>query len=892
MSWPRRLLNFVRSERVSRDIDREIEFHIAERADALREQGMSDADARREARRRFGNRGIQAERTRDADIVGWLDSTRGDLRYALRALRRTPVFAVVAVASLALGIGANTAIYTLIDALVLRPLPVPNPEQLVQVSFGGEDGDSHFTNPLWEEIRDRRTGFTALAAFGDASLNRADGGVAQRVRGTWVSGEYFSVLNLPPAAGRLLTPADDVRGCPPLAVLGHGFWRSEYGGAANAIGRTIPLEGRPFTIVGVAPERFLGTEVGRESQIFLPLCALALLEGPRVLEARSSWWLRVVGRREANLTRDQVVARLEAIAPAAYEATVPGDWPAEYQAEYRTRTLGAVDASRGVSGLRTVYRGALVVLMGAVAIVLLIACANVANLLLARAAARERELAIRLAIGAARARLLRQLMTESVLLAVLGAAAGLLVAQWGTRALVALISTPSSQIVLDLSLDPRVLGFTALATLLTALLFGVAPAWRATRVSPQVAMSARGRGIAEGHARFTTGKALVAAQVALSLVLLVGAGLMIGSLRNLASIDPGFRPGGVLAARVDFTRAADRAAWPALHREMLDRVRAVPDVRSAAMAQITPLGTSSWNGKVQVEGMEPRPDGGPLFWFNEVSDGFFETMGVRLLAGRDFAPSDASGAEPVAIVNESVAKVLFGDASPLGRKLLRSFGPEVLDARTIIGVVADSKYRDLRESSSATIYLPSAQSDFPSATASLMVRGTGSLDPLIAAVTSAAVDLHPLTTVEFRTLSQQIESSLRRERMLAVLSSIFAGVALFLSMLGLYGVMAYAVARRRNEIGVRIALGADRRRVLGLVLGDVGRVVVLGLVVGLAGALSLGTLVRAFVYGLEPAEPSVIAAAVMLLGAVAFAAGFVPATRAASVDPMAALRED
>ena len=892
MAWHRRLLNVFRSDRVSREIEREMAFHIAERADALRAEGMSEDEAMREARRRFGNRGVQAERTRDADLLGWLDSLRADARYAFRALRRTPVFTVVAVASLALGIGANTAIYTLIDTLVLRPLPVPHPDELVQVTFGGEDPDSYFTNPLWEQIRDRRAGLAALAAFGDANLNLADGGEARLARASWVGGEYFRVFSQVPAAGRLIGPDDDVRGCPPVAVLGHSFWRSEYGGSPDAVGRAIPIQGQSFEIIGVAARGFNGAEVGRESQLFLPLCARAAIDGPRVLEARSSWWLRIIGRRERDLAVEQVATRLEAIAPAAYAATVPPDWPAEYQTEYRGRTLGAVTAERGVSGLRTTYASALVALMGAVAIVLLIACANVANLLLARAAAREREVAIRLAIGAARSRLVRQLMTESVILAALGAAVGLLVAHWGTRALVALISDSTGSIVLDLSLDPRVLGFTALAAALTATIFGLVPSWRATRVSPQAAMSARGRGIAEGHGGFTAGKTLVAAQVALSLVLLVGAGLLTGSLRNLATLDAGFDADDVLLVSVDLSRAGRDSGYALMHAQLLERARAIPGVHSAATAQLTPLGSSSWNGHAKAEGSPPPTDADSPIWFNEVSDGYFATTGVRLLAGRDFGADDSRGAQRVAIINESAARQLFGEGSAVGRRISVYWGSEPSEPHTIVGVVEDAKYRNLRESNSATIHLPASQGEFPSSSLTLVLRTPTPMDALTPAVKAVAAEVHPLASIRVWPLSRQVDASIRRERMMAVLSSLFAGIAIFLSMLGLYGVMAYAVARRRNEIGVRIALGADRARVLRLVLGDVGRVVAIGLAIGLAGALSLGTVVRAFLYGLEPTEPAIIGMAVALLAAVALAAGFVPATRAASLDPVAALREE
>ena len=890
MSWFRRLLNVSRPGRLSREIDREMEFHIAERADELRAAGMSEEAALLEARRRFGNRGIQKERTRDADIVTWLDSLAADIRYAARALRRSPAFTAVAVASLALGIGANTAIFTLIDALVLRTLPVPHPEELVEVTFGGEHGS--FTNPLWEQIRDRRTGFASMAAFAESEFNIAEGGEARRIRGAWVSGEYFSLFGVRPFAGRLLTPSDDERGCPPLAVLGFGFWQSEYAGAADVVGRTIRLDGHPFRIVGVAAPGFGGPEVGREVQLHAPLCGKEAVSGPGTLDHRSMWYLRIIGRRAPGVTTQQAAARLAAIAPATFAATVPPDWSTESKLEYVNRTLGAAPAESGMSSLRTRYRGALLTLMGAVGIVLLIACANVANLLLARGAAREREVAIRLAVGAARPRIVRQLLTESALLGLLGAAFALLIGQWGTHALVGLIASDGQPVALDLSLDPRVLGFTVLVAAATTGLFGLVPAWRATRVSPQTAMKTNGRGIAEGHARFTIGKALVVAQVALSLILLVGAGLLVGSLRNLGRVDPGFRPDGVLLVSVDLGRSGAPEGWHATRRDLLERVRAIPGVRSASASDLTPIGGSTWNDFVVEDGPSPTSGDRSLVFFNEVSDGYFATLETRLLAGRDFDEGDVPGAPRVAIVNEATARRIFGAESPLGRRIRTIVGDGVSEPYTVIGVVEDAKYESLREESSGTVYVSASQNAHPGPSLTLQLRGRGGAEELVPAVESLVAEALPSATLEFRTLSRQVASSLRRERMLAVLSALFGAVALLLSMLGLYGVMAYAVARRRNEIGVRIALGADRGRVLRLVLGDVARVVAAGLLLGAAAAMGLGSLVRSFLFGVEPTEPGVMALAVVSLATVALAAGFIPAMRASRLDPVAALREE
>jgi putative ABC transport system permease protein len=895
MTWLRRLANLARPERLSRDIEREMAFHIAERAEELRRGGMPEGEALLEARRRFGNRTLQAERTRDADVVKWLDSVLGDLRYALRTMRRSPGFALVAVGSLTLGIGANTAIYTLIDAVMVRPLPVPRPEELVQINGGPDDKSGIFTNPLWEQVRARQSGMTAVAAFGETTFDLAERGESRRVPGLFVSGDYFRLFGVQPAVGRLLGPGDDVRGCAPVAVLSNGFWQSEYGGR-DVVGRSIALDGTRFEIVGITSGAFTTPEVGEDARVLVPLCAVELIRDAGKLDGRSRWWLRVMGRRDPAVSVEQLGARLAAIASAAYGATIPLRSAADIRARYATSTLGAIPAGTGLSLLRTRYSGALLTLMGAVALVLLIACANVANLLLARAAARQREVAIRMAIGAGRRRLVRQLFSESLLLALLGALAGLLVAHWATRGLVALIVTESTPVALDLSVNSRVLGFTVIVATITATLFGLIPAWRGTRVDPQTAMKAAGRGVAEGHARFTLGKALVAAQVALSLVLVVGAGLLLGSLRKLSTIDPGFRSDGVLVVDANLRRSnISPKDILRVRRELVERVRAIPGVRSASTASLTPVSGTGWNEFLVVDGFTPGSDPDALLsWFNEVGDGYFATLETRLLAGRDFDASDVPTAGKTAIVNDAAARHYFRTSSVLGRQFRTKIGDTTSAPLTIVAVVENAKYNNLREETSRIVYLPASQNTTYEPAMTLVVRAGTEGNPLALApaVRRAISTAQPAALLEFRPLSRQIATSLRRERLLGVLSGLFGAVALLLSMLGLYGVMSYAVARRRNEIGVRIALGAARGQVLRMVLGDVARVVAVGLVIGAAAALGSGKLVKSFLYGLEPTEPAVMVFAALLLGAVALAAGWVPAWRASRLDPMEALHEE
>jgi putative ABC transport system permease protein len=898
MSLIRRLLNLGRSDALQRDIDREISFHIDARVEELVAAGTPRHEAIHLARRLFGNRTILSENTRTVDVVGWADSLVGDVRYGLRALRRSPVFTLVAVASLAIGIGFNTSIYSLIDALVLRSLPVNHPEELVQVTDGDDDDAGYFTNPLWEQLRDRQSGFTALAAWGDTRFNLADGGEVRFVPAQFVSGDYFRVFAMHPAVGRLISSADDRRGCGGTVVLGHTFWQREYAGRRDVVGTTLRMNGKPFEILGALPAlSFTGPEVGREASVFVPICAEGYLRGEQSsLDRRSNWWLRVIGRRDPSLTLAQVRARAKAISADAYGSTVPQAWAESRKADYVKRTFGVRAVEHGVSELRSRYSKALLVLMGTVAILLLIACANIANLLLARAAARQREVAIRLAIGAGRRRLVRQLLTESVLLAVLGATAGLFVARWASAALVGLIWLPSGAAVsLDLSLNWRVLAFTALATTLTVIIFGLIPAWRGTRIDPQAAMKANARGVLEGMARgrFTLAKSLVVAQVALSMVLLVGAGLLLGSLRNLRTMDAGFEPDGVLLVDADMRHTP----WPpeqqaAVRPRVLARMRALPGVGSASMADVTPISGNAWNDEIYVDGFEAKDDNDATVWFNEVSDGYFATMHIRLLAGRDFGAADVPTSPKAAIVDELMARKFFGSESPIGKQFRTKKGDEFNDPFTIIGVVESAKYRNLRETNSATIYQATSQNPGAAPYASMQLRTEGDPLVLIPAVRQALGELHPAIQIEFATLSRQVASSLARERMLALLTASFGAMALALSMLGLYGVMSYAVARRRNEIGVRIALGADALRVLRMILGDVARVVAVGVVIGIGGALVSAKLVTSFLYGMTPTEPAVLGLAVATLLLVAIAAGLIPAWRASRVDPVVALRED
>ena len=888
MSWFARLRNHLRPNAVAHEIDREMAFHLDERANDLVARGMTREDAEREARRRFGNRTYQKERTRERDLVAGLDSVIGDVRYGLRSLGSTPAFTLVAVLSLALGIGANTAIFSILDAVMLKSLPVSHPDELVSLTRA-ERGDS-FTNPLWEAVRNHQDVFSGAFAFGDDKFSLTSGGEARRINGVYVSGDFFSTLGVTTLVGRPIVKSDDERGCPGVAVLSYGYWNATYNADPNVIGHAISLNAHPFTIIGVTKPGFFGVSVGQRPQIYVPLCTEALVYGANSsLDDRSTWFLQVVGRPKPDVTLAQVNARLAALSPAIDSETAPVDGPAKMVSAYLTVKISAEPAARGFSDLRTTYKKGLYILMMIVALVLFVACANVINLLLARAAVRQREMAVRLALGAGRARLARQMLTESLLLSSAGTLLGALLAVWGSRSLVALLSRSNQVISLDLGLDGRVLAFTVAVCIVTGLLFGLAPAWRAGRVDPQLAMKAQGRGIAEGR-RFAT-KSLVVGQVALSLVLIACAGLLLASWRNLATIDPGFRRDHVLIVNADIANTQTPSDLrSALFAQSLDRLRAVPAVVAAGGALITPVSGSGWNDRVKADGYVPAFPKEAISWANAVTPGYFDALGVRRIAGRDFDATDTRSSVPVAIVDESMARKYFHTSNAVGKRFqvgVRTWGPPI----EVIGVVADTKYRSLRDSAQSIIYYPVTQQPAEQRLA-FVIRTKGAAVDAIPAVKAAIAEVNPNVTFDIVPLERQLSESIALPRAIGALSGIFSGLAVVLAAIGLFGLIAYSVARRRGEIGVRIALGAGRRRIVRMVLGDVGRIVAIGVAIGVALSFSARRLVAGFLYGVTASDARTLVGSAGLLGAVALLAVALPAWRAASLDPVSTLREE
>jgi putative ABC transport system permease protein len=821
-----------------------------------------------------------------------------DLRFGVRMLLKHKSFTAVAILSLALGIGANTAIFQLIDAVRLRTLPVKAPQELAEVRLADMEGARGgfnrspypaVTNPIWELIRDRQQAFSGIFAWGTDNVNLAPGGEVRSARMLYVSGDAFNTLGVQPALGRLFTTTDDQRGCAQSAlVISHEFWQREYGGDANIIGRKVTVADHAFEIIGVTPSAFFGMEVGRSFDLALPICAAALVRRGSWIDSGTQWWLTVNGRLKPGWSLEQATAQTQAISPGVFEAALPANYPPISVRPYLESSLIAVPAGSGVSQLRDNYEQSLWLLLTIAALVLLIACANLANLLLARASAREREIAVRQALGASRGRLVRQLLVESLLLAAAGAALGAGLAQALSRVLVAFLSTSDNPVFLDLPVDWRVLGFAAGLAVLTCLLFGLAPAMRVTRMETAAVMKTGGRGMTASRGRFNLRRALVVAQVALSLVLVAGALLFSRSLGKLMTVDTGFRQEGVLLATVVFQRLnvpPDR--YPAFKDDLLDRMRSIPGVESAAIG-MAPL--RGWGGvSVWMDGTDSQQAQNTSV--SRVGPDYFKTLQIPVLAGRDFDARDRLGVPNVAIVNEAFARKFLNGASPVGHRFWVQATPGSPDTQyEIVGLVRNTKYRELREEFRSIAYYAVAQDSGAGAGAQVLIRSRVNQAETVAAVKGVLNEINPAITVSFQGFKPLIEATILRERLMATLSGFFGLLALLLACIGLYGILSYGVASRTNEIGIRMALGAASRNVFWLILREALLLVVAGVAVGLPMIFAVTRLASTLLFGLTPTDPvSLLFAGLLMLG-VALAAGYLPSRRATRVDPMVALR--
>ena len=912
VSW---ILHRDRAERL---LDDEVHSFVEmATADRIRD-GLPPAEARRLALLELGGVDQVKERVRAGRHGALLDDVGRDVRYAFRIFARQPTFAIVIVGTLALGIGANTAFFSIVDSLLLRTLPVEAPQRLARLVGAPPSGQQSWTYPIWEEIQRHADLFDGAFAWSrfDAQFNLTQGGETRYAKGVWASAGTFDVLGVKPSLGRLFVPSDDRPGGGdggPVAVISHAFWQEHFGGAPDVVGRTLTLDRAPLTIVGVTPPGFFGLNPGRSFDVAVPFGVEPLIRSAAEsrLNRRTSWWLSVMVRLKRGQSLEEATALMRTLQAGIREATLPPPRPGVTLDEYLSEPFAFVSAASGQSGLRDDYGRPLMVMVVVVGIVLLIACANIANLMLARATSRSHEWSVRLALGASRGRLARQLLIESLLLAAMGAAASVIVAQWGSQFLVSQLATDA--VYLELPLDWRMLAFTAAIALVAALVFGVAPALRAARGAPIDAIKDRGRSsAASGHPTVANG--LVLTQVVLSLVLVVGAGLFLRSFGRLTRVPLGFDRDRVLLAEIDARRAdMPPEARLAAYDRIRQRVLAVPGVEQAALSIVAPLSGAMWSRRIQVSGSalrggesvgpegfgftdSPIPENVPLAIFNGITPGWIATFGTPLLDGRDVSERDGPSSPRVALVNQSFARKFLNGANPVGHTIhpTREPGSPAIE---IVGLLADAVYRDVREPTLPTAYVPLSQSseqerpDTP-AVVTLSVRAVSARPAQLTKSVAVAIgEMNSTLALTFYTLDSQLSDTLLRERLLAILSTSFGALALLMAGVGLYGVTSYAVNLRRAEIGIRMALGATRGSVIRLVLTRVSMLIGAGIVVGLAIAALTSQLVATLLYGLEPDDPGTLimsAATLALIGAVA---GWLPANRASRLDPTQVLRD-
>jgi predicted permease len=827
-----------------------------------------------------------------------------DLRYAARTFKKAPVFVAVAVASLALGIGANTAIFTLVDQLLLRLLPVKNPEQLVLMRgrgphYGSNNGRNKLSYPMYEDFRDHNTVFNGMFCRWETSLSVGSDGKTERVRGELVSGTYFPVLGVGPALGRVFAPEDDkTPGGAPYAVISYRYWLSRFGGKTDVIGKKLLVDGYPLTIVGVSQAGFDGTDPGASPQIRVPIMMEAQLS-PQFAEFysmknRRGRWVNSFGRLKPGVTMAQAKTALQPFFHQMLEMEVrEKDFARaapEVKQQFLTMSIDLLAASKGDSDLRRQFASPLLVLMAVVGLVLLIACANVANLLIARATARQKEIAIRLALGAGRSRIVSQLLVESLTLAIWGGLVGLALAVWIDRALLNFLPLGDANLTISVAPDWRILAFNFGIAVLTGVIFGLAPALQSTR--PQLAGTLKDQvGSIAGGTSVGLRKTLVVAQVTLALLLLIGAGLFIRSLSNLKGLDPGFHTANLVGFAVDPPMSGykpDRSLD--FYRQLRENLDSIPGVDSAALAIMPVLSGDEWDQSMAVEGFQHKPTEAPDPHMQFISPDYFKTMNIPVLMGRDFRMTDGRGAPFVCIVNERFARKFFKDGLALGKHIGMGGNPGTKLDIEIVGVARDTKYESMRDEVPLEVYRPYHQMNFVIGMYAY-VRTARPPEQAFSSIRRVVNNLDPnIPVFQMKTIETQMQDSLITERLVATLSSFFGILATLLAAIGLYGVMAFLVAQRTREIGVRIALGAASRDVVWLVMKEVVVLTGIGIAIALAGAWALTRTVKSQLYGIEPHDPLTIAGAILAIAIVALLAGYVPARRATLVDPIRALR--
>ena len=890
MSWLSRFANVFRSDRVGDELDEELAFHVDATADALVDEGVPPSEAARLARRRVGNTGALRERSRDVKLLPWLDALVRDIRTGGRALRRDSLVSAAAIVSMAMAIGACTAAFGLIDALILRRLPVADPDRLVYLAYANPEvagkENTSFSYPLFQRFRDAAANRDSVALFSSQtrrSIDYADGSpTIERPQVQFVSGNAFALLGVAPAAGRLLTTSDDTtQGGHPVAVISHGYWEARFGADPGAIGRWMTIDGRQFQIVGVTSQTFTGVEPGIRTDVWLP--ALMYPQARAFSEGQWHWfrvWVRMAPGTEAPALRDRFQAVFTQFRTELKDRFRPDD-PPDRVKRFVSAALIVRPAGNGPSFLREQYARPLWILTAVVALVLLIACTNVANLLTARAAARDREMALRLSIGAGRWRLVQQLLVESALLAGLASLLGVLFAAVAAPGIVGWLNPADQPAYVEFRLDWRVLAFATMLGLCATALFGLIPALRASSTAPVEALKAAG---SRQTRRARLGGPLLSAQVACSLAVLLVAGLLMSSFHRLTRLDPGFVATGVTLVALEAKSLGPEVQGPAASLA-LDRVRAMPGVTNASLSAWPLFAGGGWTMQVRVPG---KPVDDVEVYFLGISPEFIATMGIPLVDGRDFTRGDFALPEPTAVlVNRAFAKRYLDSERAAGREFLVPTGGRDLAAKQIVGVVGDAKYDDLK-TTPPSVYVP-----MRGINGTMQIRSTLEPAALVAPLRDELRRVHPaITIVGVTEQSTLVDNTLLKERLLAVLSGFFALVSLALAAIGLYGVLSYSVEQRTREIGIRLALGARQRTVVSQVLRGVAVHGVVGIGVGVAGGLYAARFLKALLYEVDALDPATLLVPVAGLLVVGAIAAFVPARRAASVDPIVALRDE
>jgi predicted permease len=887
---------------IESEMDEELSAFVdASTADKLR-RGMTPEEAVRTARAEMGSTNAVKHHIRSGAWETRAEIFWRDLSYGVRTLMRSPGFTVIAVLTLALGIGANTAIFQLLDAVRLRSLPVTNPNELTVIRVADQPGKRGsqetdypaLNNPLWEYIRDHQRVFSQVLAWSPTNLGITEGDHEQLVQGLWVSGNFFNALGVQPSLGRVFSSSDDRPGCGAAGVvLSYAFWQGQFAGNPQIVGHTLIVGRHPVPILGVTPQGFTGPEVGHSFDVAVPICSqTAYWTDGNYLDSSTDWWLTVMGRLKPGQSLTAANAGLETLSPAAFQASVRKDYPTENVPDYLHFKLVADSAAGGVSWLRDKYESPLWMLLGLAGFVLLIACANLANLMLARGSGRVREFAVRLSLGATQGRLIWQLLWESLLLVLFGTAFGLILARVLGKSLIALLSTQGDSLFLDMHPDWRVMGFLAMLAAMTVLFFGLFPAFRATRVAPSEAMKSGSPRTGASHESNRLRGGLVVTQVALSLVLVTGALLFARTMANLLTVDAGFRQDNMLITQVDMSQLhLPVARRLAAKKQIVDRLRNVAGVDAAAEVGIVPVSGSGTNNRVWADGENSQS--GLTSNFNRIGSGYFKTLDTPLVAGRDFGEQDTPSSPKVAIVNREFAQRFGRGANPVGMRIRREATPDEPEtAFEIVGVAKNSKYHDLREKPVPIVYLPTSQEQNPDSFEQVMIHSALPLAGLTTSLKSAVAGVNPAINVDFQVFKTQVQDSLLPERLMAALSGFFGALAALLTAVGLYGVISFLVAQRTHEIGIRMALGAGKGRVLSSILRETLTLTALGVGVGLPITFGVSRLIASMLFGISPNDPIALALAALALCGVSVAAAYLPARRAAAVDPMVALREE